>query len=101
MRPPLELHAFVVLTVYVLPDVLRIPLYSGWVGALALRLTTVAAVMGLCILALMQPRKWHTAGFAIVAIVFFAFLYQDTATLNRMEAQIEGLIERSVPVGGR
>jgi hypothetical protein len=101
MRLPLELHWFVVFAIYVLPDVLRVPLYSGWVGSLALRLTTVAAVMGLCVLALMQPRKWHTAGFAIIAIVFFAFLYQDTATLNRLEAQIEGLIESSVPIGGR
>src|SRR5260370_41582655 len=57
--------------------------------------------MGLCVLALMQPRKWHTAGFAIIAVVFFTFLYQDTATLNRMEAQIESLIESSVPIGGR
>ena len=101
MRLPLELHWFVVFAVYVLPDVLRVPLYSGWVGALALRLTTVAGVMGLCVLALMQSRKWHTAGFAIIAVVFFAFLYQDTATLNRMEAQIERLIESSVPAGGR
>src|SRR5260370_26556222 len=57
--------------------------------------------MCLCVLALMQPRKWHTAGFAIIAVVFFTFLYQDTATLNRMEAQIESLIESSVPIGGR
>jgi hypothetical protein len=101
MRLPLELHWVVVFAIYVLPDVVRIPLYSGWVGSLALRLTTVAAVMGLCVLALMQPRKWHAAGFAIIAVVFFAFLFQDTATLNRMEAQIERLIDQSVPVGGR
>jgi hypothetical protein len=101
MRLPLELHWVVVFAIYVLPDVLRIPLYSGWVGSLALRLTTVAAVMGLCVLALMQPRKWHTAGFAIIAVAFFAFLYEDTATLNHMEAQIERLIDQSVPVGGR
>ena len=101
MRLPLELHWFVVFAVYVLPDVLRVPLYSGWVGALALRLTTVAAVTGLCALALMQPRKWHAAGFAIMATVYFAFLYQDTGTLNSMEAQIERLIESSVPAGAR
>jgi hypothetical protein len=101
MRMPLELHWFVVFAVYLLPDVVRIPLYSGWVGALALRLTTVGAVMGLCVVALMQPRKWHTVGFAIIAIAFFTFLYQDTGTLNRMEAQIERLIESSVPAGGR
>jgi hypothetical protein len=101
MRLPLELHWFVVFAVYVLPDVVRLPLYSGWLGALALRLTTVAAVMGLCVLAFMQPRNWHTAGFSTIAIAFFAFLYQDTATLNRMEAQIERLIQSSVPAGER
>jgi hypothetical protein len=101
MRLPLELHWFIVFAIYVLPDVVHVPLYSGWVGALALRLTTVAGAMGLCVLALMQPRKWHTAGFAIIAIAFFTFLYRDTATLNRMEAQIEALIEKNVPPGGR
>jgi hypothetical protein len=101
MRLPLELHWFVVFAVYVLPDVLRVPLYSGWVGALALRLTTVAAVLGLCVLSLMKPRMWPTAGFAVIAIAFFTFLYQDTAALNRMEAQIDSLIESTVPAGGR
>ncbi len=100
MRLPLELHCFVVFTIYVLPDVLRVPLYSGWVGALALRLTTVAAVMGLCVLAFMQPRKWFTAGFSIIAVFFFAFLYQDTGKLNRMEAQIERLVA-TLPKGER
>jgi len=101
MRLPLELHWFVVFAIYVLPDVLRVPLYSGWVGALALRLTTVAAVLGLCVLSLMKPREWQTAGFAIIAMAFFTFLYQDTAALNSMEAQIESLIESSVPAGER
>jgi hypothetical protein len=92
MRLPLELHLFVVFAIYRLPDVLRVPLYQGWVGALALRMTAIAAVMGLCVMALMQPRKWQAAGFAVMSVVFFVFLYQDTGTLNRMEAQIERLV---------
>src|SRR5258706_10297509 len=92
MRLPLELHLFVVYAVYRLPDVMRQPIYSGWIGALALRLTAVAAVMGLCVLALMQPRKWHTAGLAAIAAAFFVFLYRDTVTLNLMEATIERLV---------
>ena len=100
LRLPLELHWFLVFATYVLPDVVRIPLYSGWVGALALRLTTAAAVMGLCVLAVIRPQKWHAVGFAIIAIVFFAFLYQDTAKLNRMETQIERLVA-TLPRGER
>jgi hypothetical protein len=100
LRLPLELHGVVVFATYVLPDVLRIPLYSGWVGALALRLTSVSAALGLCVLAFMQPRKWHAMGFGVIAILFFSLLYQDTATLNRMEAQVERLIA-GLPGGER
>jgi hypothetical protein len=101
MRLPLELHWFVVIAIYILPDVLRVPLYAGWIGSLTLRLTVVAAVMGLCVLGMMQPRKWHAAGFSVIAIVFFGFLYKDTGTLNRMEADAEQLIQTNVPPGGR
>jgi hypothetical protein len=100
LRLPLELHWFVVFTIYALPDALRVPLYPGWVGSLAVRLTTVAAVMGLCVLSLIHPRKWHAAGFAVIAIVFFTFLYQDTGKLNRMEAQVERLVS-TLPRGER
>jgi hypothetical protein len=100
LRLPLELHGVVVFATYVLPDVLRVPLYSGWIGALALRLTTVSAALGLCVLAFMQPRKWHAFGFGVIAAVFFAFLYHDTAILNRMEGQLEQLVS-SLPNGER
>jgi hypothetical protein len=100
MRLPMELHLFVVYAVYRLPDAMRLPIYSGWIGALALRLTAVAAVMGLCVLASMQPRKWHAVGFAVIAIVFFVFLYQDTGALNRMEDAIERLVA-TLPKGER
>jgi hypothetical protein len=100
LRLPLELYWFLVFAIHVLPDTVRIPIYSGWVGAFASRLTTAAAVMGLCVLALTRPRKWHAAGFAVIAIIFFAFLYQDTAKLNRMETQIERLVS-TLPWGER
>jgi len=100
VRLPLELHLFAVFAIYRLPDVMRVPLFQGWIGALALRTTAIAAVMGLCVIAHMHPRKWHTAGFAIIAAVFFVFLYQDTGTLNRMEAQIERMVA-TLPKGER
>jgi hypothetical protein len=100
LRLPLELHCVVVFATYVLPDVLRVPLYSGWIGALALRLTTVSAALGLCALAFMRPRKRHAIGFGVIGAVFFSFLYRDTGTLNRMEAQMERLVA-SLPSGER
>ena len=100
LRLPLELYGIVVFGTYVLPDVLRIPLYSGWIGAMALRLTTISAALGLCVLGVFQPRKWHAAGFAAIAVVFFVFLYQDTGVLNRIEQHAEKLIS-TLPPGQR
>jgi hypothetical protein len=100
LRLPFELHCIAVFATYVLPDDLRIPLYPGGIGALAIRLTTVAAVMGLAVLALMQPRKWQTIGFAGIAACFFVFLYQDTGVLNRMELAA-GRLVGTLPPGQR
>jgi hypothetical protein len=74
--------------------------YAGWIGSQALRLTTVSAVMGLCVLGFVRPKKWHSAGFGLAAVLFFAFLYQATGVLNHMEAQIERLVA-GLPAGER
>lgn len=100
LRLPLELYGIVVFGTYLLPDVLRIPLFSGWIGAMALRLTTISAALGLCVLGFLQPRKWHAAGFASIAVVFFVFLYRDTGVLNHMEQQSEYLVS-TLPPGQR
>jgi hypothetical protein len=99
-RLPFELYAIVVFATYVLPDSLRTPVYSGWIGGLAARLTTISAALGVCMLGLMKPRKWHVLGFSVIAAVFFAFLYRDTGVLNRMEQQIERLVS-ALPPGQR
>jgi hypothetical protein len=100
LRLPLELYGLMVFGTYVLPDVLRIPLYAGWIGAFAVRLTTISAVLGLCVLGLLQPKRWHWLGFGAVSVVFFTFLYQDTGVLNRMELQIKAFVS-SLPNGAR
>jgi hypothetical protein len=100
LRLPFELHCIAVFATYMLPDDLKIPLFAAGIGAMAIRLTTVSAVMGLAVMALIQPRKWHTAGFAAIALVSFAFLYQDTGVLNRMEEEAGRLVS-TLPRGQR
>jgi hypothetical protein len=56
--------------------------------------------MGLCVLGFMHPKKWHGAGFGVVAVVFLVLLYQATGVLNHMEAQIERLVA-GLPAGER
>jgi len=100
LRLPFELYAVVVFATYVVPDSLRTPIYFGLIGGLAARLTTISAALGLCVLGLMKPRKWHTIGFGVVAVIFFSFLYRDTGVLNRMEQQIVQLVS-TLPPGQR
>jgi hypothetical protein len=48
----------------------------------------------------MKPRKWHLAGLSICAVVFFAFLCQDTGWVNQLEANAEKLVA-DLPPGTR
>jgi hypothetical protein len=76
---------------------------SGQPVALALlteRLSTVSAVLACCILGAMLPRKWHLIALTAIAGVFFAFLHQDTAIVNRMETEVVALV-RTLPPGQR
>ena len=83
-----------------LPENIQTQPDAGWIGALATRLTLVTAIFGLCWLAALPPRRWHLVAYGAVAVVFFAFIYQDTALLNRMEANTERLT-RELPFGTR
>ncbi|MHB8606933.1 MAG: hypothetical protein ACYDCG_01340 [Candidatus Acidiferrales bacterium] len=100
LRLPAELYFVAIVAVALLPENLRPSISGGWIGLLASRLTTITAIFGLCLLGCLKPRKWHLAGFGACAIIFFAFLYQDTSTLNRMESEAERLVS-PMPFGTR
>jgi hypothetical protein len=100
LRLPAELYLIAIVAVALMPENLRPSITGGWIGLLASRLTAIAAIFGLCLLGCLKPRKWHSAGFGVCAIVFFAFLYQDTLVLNRMESSAELLVSR-LPFGTR
>jgi hypothetical protein len=94
---PFELYAITFCGTALLPENLRLSIYGGWIGLLGSRLTTISAILGLWTLSLLKPRKWHFAGFGICALVFFAFVYQDTGWLNRLEANAEKLVSSLTP----
>jgi len=97
---PFELYAVTFCATALLPENLRPSIDGGWIGLLGSRLTTISAILGLCFLACLKPRRWHLAGFGVCAAVFFAFLYQDTGWLNRLESNAEELVEH-LPPGSR
>ncbi len=83
-----------------LPENLHTDPTGGWIGALTTRLTLVTAIFALCWLAALPPRPWHLLSYSAVAVVFFTFLYQDTAFINRMEASAER-VTHQLPFGTR
>jgi hypothetical protein len=97
---PLELYVIVGLGVILLPDGIRFPQQPSALALLTERLTSVSAVLLCCLLGALQPRRWHLLACAAIAAIFFTFLYQDTGTINRMEAQVERLV-RTVPRNSR
>ncbi|HVH73203.1 MAG TPA: hypothetical protein VNB49_19120 [Candidatus Dormibacteraeota bacterium] len=94
---PFELYAITFCGTVLLPENLRPSPEAGWIGLLGSRLTTVSAILGICVLALLKPKRWQLAGFGVCAAVFFAFLYQDTGWLNGLEATAEQLVARMPP----
>ena len=97
---PFELYAVAFCATALLPENLRPSIHGGWIGVLGSRLTTISAILGLGVLGFLKPRKWHLAGFGVCAVIFFAFLYQDTGWLNRLEANAEKLVA-DLPAGTR
>jgi hypothetical protein len=97
---PLQLFLLALLAIPLLPRGVHFP---GKIAAIALltdRLTSVTAAIGCCLLGAMRPSKWHLAASLAIAAVFFTFLYQDTAIVNKMEAQAEQLV-RTLPPNQR
>jgi hypothetical protein len=97
---PLQLYILVELAVPLLPRGINVLPHVAPVALLTDRLTSVSAVLLCCLLGAMRPSKWHLAGSAAVAMVFFTFVYLDTGTLNRMEEQAEQLV-RTLPADQR
>jgi hypothetical protein len=96
----LELYGISFCATALLPENLHTDPTAGWIGALVTRLTLVSAIFGFCWLASLPLRSCHLLASSVIAAIFFVFLYQDTALLNRMEANTER-ITRQLPFGTR
>jgi hypothetical protein len=99
-RAPFRIFVIAALTTILIPRVIFLPQYAVPFSFMTERITSVTAIFGCCLLGITAPRKWHLAGFAVFAAVFFSFLYQDTGRLNRMDVQAERY-ERLLPPGQR
>jgi hypothetical protein len=99
-RLPLELYAVAFLFTALLPENLRPDPDGGWIGLLVTRLTITSAIFGFCWLATLKPRVWHAVTLVPIAVVYFTFLYQDSAWADRLE-QNARKITAQLPFGTR
>lgn len=97
---PLELYVLVFAAVLLLPRGAHVPGHIGAIALLTDRLTSISAVLLICLVAATRPQKWHLIVGLALAVVFFAFMYQDTGRINRMEAEVARLV-RTLPPGQR
>ena len=97
LRLAVEFYFLAVVLTLCLPENFRTELYAGWVGLLVSRLTLVNAVFALLVLASLRLPRWSWRGTAVIAAVFFSFLYRDAGKLDRMEANARALAQSLAP----
>jgi hypothetical protein len=94
---PLQLYILCFVAVALLPRGIHIPGHVGAIALLTERLTAVSAVLLCCLLGAMRPSKWHLGILAATAVVFFAFVYEDTGKINAMENEVARLVRTRPP----
>jgi len=97
-RGPLEFWAVLLFTAAMVPESITLPHWDAAASLIISRITSISAILALMVIASLNPRKWHLAGFSALAAVFFVWMYQDTGILNRMEKRIYELT-RTLPFG--
>jgi hypothetical protein len=100
VRTPLELWVILLVAAPMVPGAVWLPEYTAAVSAISSRITSLTAILGLCVLGAVLPRKWILGGLSAIALVFFAMQYHDTAVLNGMERQVETLVA-GLPYGSK
>lgn len=97
---PLQLYLVAGMASALLPSLIWLPQYPEPLSYLTARFSSVLIILQCWMLGAIKPRKWHAAGYALIAIGFFSFLYIDTGTLNEMEEQVERSVA-ALPAGHR
>ncbi len=100
VRTPLELWVILLIAATMVPGAVWLPEYTAAVSAISSRITTLTAILGLCVLGAVLPRRWILTGLSAIALAFFAMQYHDTAVLNGMERKVETLVA-GLPYGSK
>jgi hypothetical protein len=81
--------------VSVLPTTILLPGFHHTLVYIAERMSLGVGICVCALLAAARPRAFQRYAMALVAVVFFGFLYRDEKTLNALEDRMDGVISRS------
>ncbi len=87
--------------VVLIPSRIDFPQYSHALVYVADRMSLAAGVLFCAVLAQVRVRRAEMFALAAAAVVFFTFLYGDSASANRTEDQVEKLVQYKIPPGVR
>lgn len=97
---PLQSFVLTAMVILLMPTGIHLPPYEHALVLVAPRMSLLAAVPLCACLATGVPRRWLAGGSALLAGIFFSFLYADSSALNRLENRMESLLA-SLPPGQR
>jgi hypothetical protein len=83
--------------VFIVPTRLQIPGYNHALVFIAERMSLAVGVCLCALLAAAPMRAYHRYAMALVALLFFGFLYRDERALNAFEDRLTGLVSQLPP----
>jgi hypothetical protein len=94
---PFQIGVLSAAGVFIVPTRLQIPGYNHALVYIAERMSLAVGVCLCALLAAAPMRTYHRYAMAVVALVFFGFLYRDERVLNAFEDQMTRLVWQLPP----
>jgi len=88
---PFQLCILMAFSIFLFPTRIELPQYKMALTFVTERMTLLQGVLICAFLASAQPPKWLAGAFIPLALIYFSFLYADTASLNKLEQRMEAL----------
>jgi hypothetical protein len=94
---PFQIGVLSAAGVLIVPTRLQIPGYNHALVYIAERMSLAVGICWCAVLAAAPMRAYHRCAMALVALVFFGFLYRDEGILNALEDRMTRLVSQLPP----
>jgi len=94
---PFQIGVLTAAGVFIVPTRLQIPGYNHALVYIAERMSLAVGVCLCALLAAAPMRAYHRYAMAVVALLFFGFLYRDEGALNAFEDRMTRLVSQLPP----